>query len=322
MSKKNKNVITKRKVKEFLLINLGVFLMAAAYSLLLDPNHVIVGGVGGISTIVSAELHVSSSLVMLILNLILLVFALIFVGKDFFIKTAYASLIYPLYAYLWELIRRYALKDMLPDLTSIPSVNGIDPRIISAGAYLVIVIFGAVISGFGLGLALRNGASTGGVDIIQRILLKYFKLPFSVSLIFIDGTIVLVSGLIFKDIFTILYGAMFIFISGYVMDAIIFSGFNSRCVNIVTSKPEEIKEQIFDILARGVTVINAKGGFTNLDRTLLVCVMSNNEFYKMKEIIYNIDEKAFIYVTRASEVHGEGFTPELTPDEEVNNGGN
>ena len=98
MSEKYKNVITKRKVKEFLLINLGVFLMAAAYSLLLDPNHVIVGGVGGISTIVSAEIHVSSSLVMLILNLILLVFALIFVGKDFFIKTAYASLIYPLYA--------------------------------------------------------------------------------------------------------------------------------------------------------------------------------------------------------------------------------
>lgn len=315
---KEKKYLSKRKIKEFLLINLGVFLMAFAYSLFLDPNHVIVGGVGGISTLISSKINFSSSIIMLILNVALLIFALIFVSKDFFFKTLYASIIYPVYAYILELIRDNYLKGTLPNLVNIAPVEGIDSRIISAGAYLVIVIFGAVISGIGLGLALRNGSSTGGVDIIQRILLKYFKLPFSVSLIMIDGSIVLISGIIYKDIFTVLYGAMFIAISGYVMDAIIFSGFNSRCVNIVTSKPNEIKNQIFDILARGVTVVHAKGGYTDIDRTLLVCVMSNHEFYKMKEIIYSIDEKAFIYVTRASEVHGEGFTPELTPDDGEN----
>jgi len=306
---------SKRKIKEFLLINLGVFLMAFAYSLFLDPNHVIVGGVGGISTLISSKTGFSSSIIMLILNLALLVFALIFVSGEFFLKTLYASIIYPVFAYLLELLRDNYLKGILPNLVDIESINGIDARILSAGAYLVVVIFGAVISGIGLGLALRNGSSTGGVDIIQRILLKYFKLPFSISLIMIDGSIVLISGIIYQDIFTILYGAMFIATSGYVMDAIIFSGFNSRCVNIVTSKPLEIKKKIFDILERGVTVVSAKGGYTNIDRTILVCVMSNHEFYKMKEIIYSIDEKAFIYVTRASEVHGEGFTPELTPEE-------
>ena len=94
------------------------------------------------------------------------------------------------------------------------------------------------------------------------------------------------------------------------MDSIIFSGFNSRCVNIVTEKPEEVKEQIFKVLNRGVTIVHAIGGYTGINKPVIVCVMSNNEFYKMKEIIRTIDPKAFIYVTKASEVHGEGFSPE------------
>ncbi len=313
---RKKVIFTRRHLKEFLFINIGVFLMAAAYSLLLDPNKVVVGGVMGISTVISTYTKISSSLIMLIINLVLLIFALIFVSKDFFIKTIYASIIYPVYSYLFELLYKYALKDYLPDLAHIVNNTGIDTKILTAGAYLLIVIIGAVTSGIGLGVALRNGSSTGGVDIIQRIFLKYFKMPFSVSLVLIDGSIVLISGIIFKDLYTILYGAMFIYISGYVMDAIIFSGFNSRCVNIVTSKPQEIKDKIFEILSRGVTIVSAKGGYTNNDKTVLICVMSNKEFYKMKEIIHQIDEKAFIYITKASEVHGEGFTPELTPDTE------
>lgn len=315
----SKKIFTKKKCKEFLLINIGVFIMATSYSLLLDPNHIIVGGVGGISTIIASKINFSSSIIMLILNTSLLVLALIFVGKAFFFKTLYASIIYPVYAYFWEIMYKNYLKDSLPNLVNMAQIPGIDSRIISAGAYLVIVIFGAVMTGFGLGLALRNGSSTGGVDIIQQIFYKYFKMPFSLSLILIDGTIVSVSGIIYHNLFTILYGVMFITISGFVMDSIIFSGFNSRCVNIVTSNPEEIKEKIINGLDRGVTIVKAIGGFTGQDKTLLVCVMSNHEFYKMKEIIHQIDEKAFVYVTRASEVHGEGFTPNLTPDESSEN---
>lgn len=315
---KKKSFFSKRHLREFLSINFGIMLMAAAYSLLLDPNKVVVGGVMGISTVISSFTNISSSLYILIFDLILLVFAIIFVNKEFFLKTVYASVVYPIYSFLFELIYKNLLKGVLPNLSDIVNTTGVDTKILTAGAYLVIVIVGSVASGLGLGIVLRNGSSTGGVDIIQRIFLKYFKMPFSISLILIDGTIVVTSGILFKDVYTILYGVMFIYISGYVMDAIIFSGFNSRCVNIVTSKPTEIKEKIFAILARGVTVVNAKGGYTDDDKTLLVCVMSNKEFYKMKELIHQIDEKAFVYVTKACEVHGEGFTPELTPDIEDN----
>lgn len=315
-----KKLLTKKNLKEFFFINLGVLLMAAAYSLLLDPNNIVIGGVGGLATILKDVTGFSSSLFILILNGVLLIIALIFVDRAFFLKTIYASLIYPVYSYLCELLYKNVLSNSIPNILKFQEDTSItfDKNIASAGAYLVVVLFGAVITGFGLGLAIRNGSSTGGVDIIQKILLKYCKIPFSVSLIIIDGSIVLASGIYFQNIFVILYGAIFIFVSGYVMDSIIFSGFNARCVNIVTTKPEEIKEQIFAILGRGITIISAKGGYTGQDKTILVCVMHNQEFYKMKEIIRTIDEKAFIYITRASEVHGEGFSPEIVGSDENN----
>lgn len=312
-----KKIFTKRNLKEFFFINIGVLLMAAAYSFLLDPNNIVIGGVGGIATILKDVTGISSSLFILILNGVLLIVALIFVDRSFFLKTIYASLIYPVYSYLCELLYKNFLLGSLPNILKFQADNPtLDTNIASAGAYLVVVIFGAVITGVGLGLTIRNGSSTGGVDIIQKILLKYCKIPFSISLIIIDGTIVCASGIYFHNAFVILYGAIFIFVSGYVMDSIIFSGFNARCVNIVTTKPEEIKEQIFKILGRGITIVAAKGGYTGNDKTILVCVMHNQEFYKMKEIIRNIDEKAFIYITRASEVHGEGFSPEIVGSDE------
>lgn len=314
MIEKKKKLFTKQRMKEFLLINLGVFMMAAAYSVLLDANNIIVGGIGGLATLLRAIFKtIPSSFFILALNLILLVFAFIFVSKEFFIKTIYASIVYPLYTFLWEIINQKLLTNMLPNIVEVSNQSnlGVDPRILTAGAYLVIVLFGAFISGVGLGLALRNGASTGGVDIIQRIFLKYLKMPLSASMIIIDGAVVLIAGIYFKDLFIILYGGMFIFISGFVMDAIVFSGFNARCVNIVTTKPNEIRDKIFEVLERGVTLVDAKGGYTEEDKTLLICVMSNSEFYKMKELIQAIDAKAFIYITRASEVHGEGFSPDI-----------
>lgn len=309
--------VTRSKIHEFLIINLGVFIMAAAYSILLDPNKIIVGGVGGLATIFNVMVEdsghsFSPSVFIAVINIILLVFALLFVSKDFFLKTVYASIVFPIFTFLCELVYNNWLIKFLPNLTDVPELlNGvIDTRVYFAGAYLVIVVIGAILSGVGLGFAIRNGSSTGGVDIVQKILHKYLKIPFSVSLIIVDGIIVAFAGIYFKDFFTIIYGAIFIYISGFVMDSIIFSGFNSRCVNIVTEKPEEIKDHIFKVLNRGVTVVSAIGGFTGINKPILVCVMSNSEFYKMKQIIKSIDPNAFIYVTKASEVHGEGFSPE------------
>lgn len=312
--------ITKKHIKDFLTINLGVFLMAMAYSSLIDRNKLVIGGVGGIATILSnaiTGLKINSSFIILIINLVLLLIALIFVGKKFFLKTLYTSLIYPVYVFMFEKII-LLLQDVVPDLSLTKEELAIKlsdialgqnaANAIMAGSYLLVIIFGAVISGFGLGLALKKGASTGGVDIIQQILLDRFKIPFSISLLMIDGTIVTVAAIYFKDFFMILYGFLFIYLSGVVLDAIVFSGFNSRAVYIITSDPEAVKNKIYSVLERGVTEIYSRGGYRQEDKKMLVCVMSNNEFYKMKTLILEIDKRAFIFVARVSEVHGEGFT--------------
>lgn len=312
--------ITKKHIKDFLTINLGVFLMAMAYSILIDRNKLVIGGVGGIATILSnaiTGLKINSSFIILIINVVLLLIALIFVGKKFFLKTLYTSLIYPVYVYMFEKII-LLLQDVVPDLSLTKEELAIKlsdialgqnaANAIMAGSYLLVIIFGAVISGFGLGLALKKGASTGGVDIIQQILLDRFKIPFSISLLMIDGTIVTVAAIYFKDFFMILYGFLFIYLSGVVLDAIVFSGFNSRAVYIITSDPEAVKNKIYSVLERGVTEIYSRGGYRQEDKKMLVCVMSNNEFYKMKTLILEIDKRAFIFVARVSEVHGEGFT--------------
>lgn len=319
---KTKKLFNKKQIRDFLIINLGVFLMAFAYSVFIDPNNLIIGGVGGLATLLKTILgdfsiggyHITSSVLILFFNIILLIFGLIFIGKTFFIKTLYASLVYPVYVFVLEIIIK-ALGPNFINLTNIGSelssqLNVSDSviKVIMAGAYLVFIIFGGVISGIGLGLAMKKGSSTGGVDIIQQIFLKYFKIPFSASLILIDGTIVLSAAIYFQDLFTILYGFSFILISGFVLDSVAFSGFNSRAVHIITKEPALVKAKIYEILARGVTELYARSGYEEKDFTMLVCIMSNKEFYKIKSVILEIDKRAFIYVTRASEVHGEGFS--------------
>lgn len=316
------NIFKNKKIRDFLIINLGVFIMAAAYSIFIDSNNLIIGGVGGIATILKSALSefkifgmtIHSSLIIFVLNMVLLIFSLFFIGKDFFLKTLYASIIYPVYIFIWEKIiellgdKFISLGAISNEIQSTLNVSETAVKIMMAGGYLLFILFGAVMVGTGMGMALKKGASTGGVDIIQKILLKYLKIPFSVSLFIIDGSIVLSAALYYGDILTIFYGIAFIYISGSVLDSVAFNGFRSRSVSIVTRKPEEVKAKIYEVLSRGVTEVYSRGGYSGVDSKMLICVMSNSEFYKIKPIILEIDPRVFIYVNKASEVHGEGFS--------------
>ena len=182
--------------------------------------------------------------------------------------------------------------------------------LISLIALLLIVLFGSCITGAGMGLAIKNGGSTGGIDILQNICLKYLKMPLSTSLIIFDGIIVLGGATISGDFNNILYGILFIVISGYILDNIVFGGFNVRAAYVVTTKYEEIKQAVFSKLDRGITEIYTRGGYSQTDKITLLCVLSNREYYYLRSIALEIDPNAFIFVTKASEVHGEGFTYE------------
>ncbi len=289
----------KKFIKEFLLINIGVFLTAFSFSFFLDANNLVFGGVSGIGIIIRnlfGDTEVPTSVIIFVINMLLLVISFFALGKNFFVKTIYGSLMFPVYSFLVEIT---IPKSIYPSIVSDP---------------LVIIVAAAVITGIGLGLALKYGASTGGVDILQSILLKYCKVPLSVSLIIIDGVIMVIGAFsAFNElgaIYVLLYGILYIAISGYLMDNIVFGGFNVRAVYIVTSKPKEIKEDIFVELNRGVTELHSRGGYTGNDQVTLLCVLTTREYYYLRSIALKIDPAAFIFVTKASEVHGEGFTYE------------
>ena len=323
----------KKKVKRFLMINGGVILMAFAYSVFVDPHNLIIGGTSGLSTLFSGfeffdflniELFGvkfgSSQIIMLTLNSILLLFALIFVNKEFFFNSIYVSLAYPLYSIGFALIYEKLFKNNFIDMEMIEKFaeeivkNNSElsydmlVNVLQIGPYLIFIIFGSVISAIGIGLALKNGSSTGGVDILQKIFLDKFKIPFSVSLIMIDGSVVALSSLYYQNFFVILYGAIFILVSGVIIDMIVFNGFNSRAINIITDKPADIKQAVIERFDRTVTEVTATGAYSGKVKKMLICVMGNSEFYQLKALIEEIDPKAFIYTTRASEVHGEGFS--------------
>lgn len=297
MNKKEK-FFNKKRIKEFIMINIGIFLVSFSFTFFLDKNNFIFGGVSGIGIILKNlfEEKIPSSLIILIVNLVLLIVGWITLGKGFFLKTILGTILFPAYSFLLELV--------IPE-TWYPIANT---------DIFIIVIGASLIMGVGLGLTMRYDASTGGIDILQMIMLKYFKIPLSVSLVVIDGAIIIVGAFTgfssLMPIFLILYGIAYTVISGIVMDNIVFGGFNVRAAYVVTSKPEEIKKQIYDKLNRGVTEIYARGGYTLEDKKILLCVLTTREYYFLRSMALEIDPNAFVFVEKASEVHGEGFTYE------------
>ncbi len=297
-----KKFFQKRKVKDFIMLNIGIFMTACCLVFVCEPNGAVFGGVAGIGVILHNYLDFPVSTIILVINSFLLVIAWIFIGKEFCLKTLYGSFAYPIYAFILELLFKLVDQSVFIELYQ---TNG-----------LLLIFFSAIIMGIGLGLAIKAGASTGGVDIIQALLYKYVKIPYSKSLFIVETPIILLGSMLNFDgsagIINALYAIAFILISGYMMDSIIFSGFNVRATYIITNKPDEIKQEIFDKLDRGVTEIYTKGGYTGVDRKMLLCVLSSREFFILKDIIESIDPLAFIYAVRASEVHGEGFSYDTT----------
>ncbi|HHU55346.1 MAG TPA: YitT family protein [Acholeplasmataceae bacterium] len=283
--------MNKRKVLEWVYITIGVAIAAFPFSFFLNPINLVIGGVAGIGTILTATFHIDTAFIILVINIILLLIGLVFLGKDFFLKTTYGSIIFPAFIKLFEILYNALINEPVQDRP-------------------VIVFFSAIMMGIGIGIVIKYGGTTGGVEIPQNIFLKYFHIPYSVSLYFIDGIVILIGTIVFKDITLLIYGIIFIYLSGFAIDQVVFSGFNKRAVYIISNNSSEIKKRIINEIGRGVTSLKAVGGFSNVDREKLVCVLSSFQFYRLKKIIQECDPNAFYYAVRASEVGGEGFTYE------------
>lgn len=167
-------------------------------------------------------------------------------------------------------------------------------------------LFGGISVGLGLGLVFRGGASTGGTDLAAQIITKYTGFSLGTSVLLIDGLIVLSAAVVF-DIEKALYALIGLFVTTKTIDLVQLGFSQSKMIYIITNKQDEIRDAIYTEIDRGVTKLPAYGGYTNVERPILMVVAYQTEFTKLKHIIKTIDPAAFVIVSDAYEVLGEGF---------------
>lgn len=267
----------------YLQIMIGCILGGAAYPLFLTPGNIAPGGLTGIAMVTNYLFHWPVGTVTLILNVPLFLFGWKFMGKRFVLRTLIATILFSL------------LIDLLPlkPLTEDP---------------LLSAVFGGVLLGIGLGLILRGEATTGGTDMLARMIHRSVPaISTGMFLLALDCAVVVVAAVAI-GITQALYAIICIFISSKVIDAVMvgFSG-NKACF-IISNKNETILNRILTELERGVTKLSAKGGYTGEERPTLLCVVSRMEVTAVKNIVRDEDENAFMIVVDAHEAIGEGFS--------------
>ena len=277
-----KEIYKKGRLKRWAGFLLGVLIVAIAYNLFLLPAKVVYG-VGGLGIIFNSLFKIDPSLVILVSSVILLFLSLILLGKEETKKTVIGSLLYPVFVKLTSSVGQ------------IVDLSNTEP--------LLIVLFGAVISGFGLGLIFKAGFTTGGTDILNQIVSKYFKMSMGNSMFFTDGIIILSSVFVFGWT-KIMYSIISLYIISIMTDKVILGISNSKAFYIITDHEEEVKKFVLKHLSHGVTILDAKGGFTGQNQKVIMCIIPTKEYFIAKEGIHEIDSNAFFVVTDAYEVSG------------------
>lgn len=287
-SKKNdlkllEKINSKSSIKRHLQLLIGCLLIATSYNLFLVPNNIVAGGVAGFAIIINHLFNIDNSLVILIGSIFLLILSYFLLGKEKTKATILGSLLFPVCVNLTQNIG-----------------NIID---IDTNQLLLISVFGGVVYGFGAGLIYKAGFTTGGTDIINQILSKYLKISMGNSMLYCDGTIVLLTAFVFGPT-QFMYSIIILYVISYMSDRVILGVSDSKAFYIVTEEEEKIKEYILKYLNHGVTVFNAKGGYAKENQKVLMCVLPTKDYYKLKEGIHEIDPHSFFVVTDAYEVFG------------------
>ena len=283
------------KFKDILAIIFGAGIFSFGIYFLVIPFHFYEGGATGITLITYYLLKVPVSLMNLLINIPLFVLAWKLLGK----KSLYLSLLGTFSVSAWMAI-----------FEAMPLSHRYHHFIFDAfkGDILLACIASGVVLGLGLGIIFNAGGTTGGTDILARIFNKYTSLSMGKLMLIVDAIVLTTVVIVFQDVRTAMYTLFFILIDTLVIDLIGEGGFAGKGFLIVTSKPEEIAKKVSDDLGRGITFIRGMGYYSRKDLDIVYCVVSRNEMKQMKDIINQIDPFAFITISEAHEILGEGFT--------------
>lgn len=275
-----------KNLKSIGIIILGNLLLAISVTFFVLPYDILSGGVAGISLILKELFGFDTTITIDILVIAFFVFGYIFLGKDFAIKTGLSSLVYPFF------------------ITALSYVH-----INIEADQLLMSIFGAVIAGFGIGIVIKEDASTGGTDIPPMIINKFTGIPIALLMGIFDGVLVL-AGLMAYSVQDVMIGLVYIYISNMIINSVIIPRAGGIALFIISDKREEICNYIHDTLSRGTTIVPARGGYTNSEREVIMAVISTNQYNNLSQKITEIDPYAFVIVSDAKDVKGEGFSYE------------
>ena len=283
------------KFKDILAIIFGAGIFSFGIYFLVIPFHFYEGGATGITLITYYLFKIPVSIMNLLINIPLFVLAWKLLGK----KSLYLSLLGTFSVSAWMAI-----------FEAMPLSHRYHHFIFDAfkGDILLACIASGVVLGLGLGIIFNAGGTTGGTDILARIFNKYTSLTMGKLMLIVDAIVLITVVVVFQDVRTAMYTLFFILIDTLVIDLIGEGGFAGKGFLIVTSKPEEIAKKVSDDLGRGITFIRGMGYYSRKDLDIVYCVVSRNEMKQMKDIINQIDPFAFITISEAHEILGEGFT--------------
>jgi len=276
----------KEKIKEFLIITLGFILVSIAVEYFYVPVHINGGGITGIAIVINYHMpSLPIGMLMMVMNVILFGIGFLFIGGNFGAKTIYASIGMSGTIWLIEMVLK--------------------PQALTNDVLLSAII-GTLLLGTGLGIVFSQNASTGGTDIIAKILNKFFHFNLGKSMQAVDIFVVILAGLSF-GIATALYAVVCVFLNGIIIDKVI-EGFTSvKAVMVFSNNSENIQKYIINEIDRGCTAFEGKGGFTGNKNSVIYSVMDRTQLIKLRTYIKKNYPDSFIIVSEAHEVLGEGF---------------
>lgn len=274
----------KINLKSILMTVVGTAMAGFAIGVFFAPNRIVGGGVSGIATLLYHSFSAPTGLTYFLINLLFLLASVWVLGRSFVLNTLAGVSLLSVFTQIFSYIPYYTDNLIIP------------------------TIFGGALYGIGIGISFAAGASTGGTDIIGRLVQhKFNTVPIGKLLLVIDGIIIIISLAVFKELELTLFGIITLFISSYSVDFVINTLNVSKIAFVITTRGEDIAELLVGTSQRGVTLINAVGAYTNTKKKMLFCALKESETAVFQQKILDIDPEAFIVFSVSEKIKGKGF---------------
>lgn len=273
-----------RAANKYFMITLASLIFGIGISLFIDPNNLAPGGVSGLSIILSRLIPASAGTLFLLLNIPIMILGMWKFGLKFIVSTLFATFMVSFSTNLFT---------MFSPLTQDPFMGA---------------VFGGVLVAVGIGLVLRVGATTGGTDIVVKYLkLKKPYLKTGTIFLLIDGVIICIGGIVFQNMESVLYSVISAAVTSKVLDLVLYGNDEAKMIYIISNSPKVIAERILKELDTGVTYLTGTGAYKKEEKQVIFCVVRKQLAYKVEEVVKQEDSRAFMIISNATEIYGEGY---------------